>query len=97
MANDGSGHAVRGDKVALTRLRRGQSGVICESKLAPDDAALLRAMGMCTSATVRLCRVGEPCIVAVGGVSAEHCGCGGSCRIGLSRPLAERIFVTVVG
>jgi len=30
------------------------------------------------------------------GVPAEACSCGGMCRIGLARGLAERIFVTVM-
>jgi Fe2+ transport system protein FeoA len=85
--------------IPLTQLRPGQTGVVCESKLSTSDAQLLRAMGLCDHATVRLCRAGEPCIVAVGGVrglgpNPKDCTCGGSCRIGLARPLAERIFVT---
>lgn len=80
----------------LTSLLPGQTAVIAESRLSRDDAALLRAMGLCERTHVRLCRVGEPCVVAVGGVSAEHCRCGGTCRIGLARNLADRIFVTVV-
>ena len=85
----------------LTALRPGQTGIICESRLSTNDAALLRAMGLCDHSTVRLCRLGEPCVVAVGGVrgvgpNPKDCTCGGSCRIGLSRPLAERIFVTAL-
>jgi len=93
----GDGHSAKGESVPLTHLRKGQTGVICEAKLPEDDAALLRAMGLESDSTVRLCRAGEPCIVAVGGVKAEQCGCGGTCRIGLSRVVAERIFVRVVG
>ena len=88
---------------ALTAMRPGEMGVICGSRLSADDAALLRAMGLCDRATVRVCRLGEPCVVAVGGVQGvgtggggEGCTCGGSCRIGLARPLAERIFVTAL-
>lgn len=86
----------------LTELKVGQSGVICESTLDTNDAALLRAMGLCDQTMVRLCRVGEPCVVAVGGVrgglnvDASACTCGGSCRIGLARPLADRIMVSVL-
>jgi len=54
---------------------------------AARDAAYLGAMGMCCNAKVRLCRAGEPCIVSI--VS----GSGASCRIGLARPLADRIMV----
>ncbi|MBC7834775.1 MAG: ferrous iron transport protein A [Phycisphaerales bacterium] len=73
----------------LTQLKRGQRGIVVEASLDASDAALLRAMGLCAAAKVRLCRAGEPCIVAV------DCGCGGQCRIGLARPLAERIMVRV--
>jgi hypothetical protein len=80
-------------------MKPGQTGIICESRLAKEDAALLRAMGLCDRATVRVCRLGEPCVVAVGGVRGvgvdpKSCTCGGSCRIGLARPLAGRIYVT---
>lgn len=67
-------------------------------------------MGLCQDARIRLCRTGEPCIVAVGS-GGSICGCGegdglgtgkaqvawsgGSFRIGLARMLAERIFVSV--
>jgi Fe2+ transport system protein FeoA len=78
----------------LTSLKPGEIGVIRETRLDQDDAALLRAMGLCLNATVRIFRIGEPCVVAVGGVSA-HCKCGGMCRVGLARPLADRIFVEV--
>lgn len=81
--------------VPLTRLRQGQTGVVRETRLDADDAALLRAMGLCVNMTVRALRVGEPCVVALGGLGPEHCACGGACRIGLARGLAERIYVSV--
>jgi Fe2+ transport system protein FeoA len=82
--------------VPLSTLRQGQSGIITETRLDPDDAALLRAMGLCTSAAVKIIRHGQPCVVAVGGINEdEACACGGTCRIGLARGLAERIFVTL--
>jgi hypothetical protein len=79
--------------MALSELRCGQTGVICEARLDADDAALLRAMGLGCNAKVRLCRAGEPCIVAL------TCGKTGgiSCRVGLARPLAERILVDLGG
>lgn len=80
----------------LTSLRPGQTAVIGEARLEADDAALLRAMGLADRVRVKLCRVGEPCVVAVGPVEGRHCHCQGHCRIGLARRLAERIFVTVV-
>jgi Fe2+ transport system protein FeoA len=87
----------------LTRLRVGQSAVIDASGL--DDAAesekgergeaggaaMLRAMGLIPEAKVRICRLGEPCIVAV------RCACGGQTRIGLARRVASRIMVRVAG
>lgn len=79
-----------GEPVALTRMRRGDVGIVRRASLAADDARLLSAMGLCCKARVRLCRVGEPCIVAV------LSGKGAECRIGLSRPLAERIVVDLV-
>ena len=79
-----------GDPIALTQLRRGDVGVVRQASLAPDDAKLLAAMGLCCKARVRLCRVGEPCIVAI------LSGRGAECRIGLARPLAERIVVDIV-
>jgi len=80
----------------LTTLRPGQSAIIAETRLDVDDAALLRAMGLSDQVRIKLCRVGEPCIVALGSVEGKHCHCNGHCRIGLARGLAERIFVTVL-
>lgn len=82
--------------IPLTQLRVGQTGVVASASLDADDAKLLGAMGLAEGASVRLCRAGQPCIVAVGGIDAEACGCAGSCRIGLARPLADRIQVTVL-
>lgn len=82
--------------VPLCSLAVGDVAVIVDKHLADDDRALLRAMGLERSATLRVCRVGEPCIVAVTTAGAQggrlDAGC---CRIGLARPLAERIIVTV--
>jgi Fe2+ transport system protein FeoA len=77
------------NKVALTQLRPGQTGVVRASRVGEQDAALLGAMGLCCDAKVRLCRAGEPCIVAI------TTGRGAGCRIGLSRPLAEKIEVDI--
>jgi len=60
------------------------------------DAALLRAMGLRPNAKVRLCRLGEPCIVEVmTGAGDGTCkGPGGCwCRIGLAKPLAGGLEV----
>ncbi len=106
-----TGAAEGAPTVPLTRLQKGQTGRICECQLAEEDAALLRAMGLCTDARVRLCRVGEPCIVAIqcgkrasaGNVAeaASRRGNGSAeghwtgSRIGLARSLAERILVSL--
>lgn len=73
--------------VSLNQLKAGDVGVVRSTDINSSDAAMLGAMGLCCNATVRLCRAGEPCIVAV--VS----GRGSGCRIGLARPLAEKIMV----
>ncbi len=81
---------VAGVPVPLTQLQPGQCGTIDSCTLPEDDRDLLRAMGLRDHAKVVLCRLGEPCIVRVMG------GCGCSSRIGLSRPLAERVMVDPV-
>lgn len=84
--------------VSLSQLKRGQSGVVCSTSLAADDAAMLGAMGLRCNAKVRLCREGEPCIVAIcSGASGGASGVGSGCRIGLARPLADRIMVEPTG
>ncbi len=75
---------------ALTQLRPGQVGVVRSAGLCEQDAALLGAMGLRCDAKVRLCRAGEPCIVAI------TSGRGAGCRIGLARPLADKIVVDVL-
>lgn len=74
------------EPVGLTSLLRGQMGVLAEALLEAEDRAILRAMGLRPGCRLRLCRVGEPCIVAV-------CGCGCSSRVGMARVLAERVMV----
>jgi Fe2+ transport system protein FeoA len=75
------------ERISLNQLRPGEAGVVRSAPMGADDAAMLAAMGLCCNAKVRLCRAGEPCIVAVMG------GSGAGCRIGLARPLADRIMV----
>lgn len=78
------------NRIPLTQLRVGQRGVVSEVDL--EDRAVLSAMGLSERAEVKLCRMGEPCIVAVG------CACSpGACRIGLSRKIADRVYVTTGG
>ncbi len=88
--------------VSLSQMRVGQMGVIADKRMDGEDRALLRAMGLSCNATVKLCRAGEPCIVAVMSGCSEVGGAGGgrlwadSCRIGLAKPLAERIVVRLM-
>ena len=70
-------------------MRVGECGLICETCLSDADAAMLRAMGLRPQARIRVCRLGEPCIVEVLALTDGGCGC----RIGLARPLAARIMV----
>lgn len=73
--------------VPLTRLRRGDRGVISEARTDEQSRALLSAMGLRPSEPIRLCRHGEPCIVTTGACE--------SCRIGLTRKLADAVYVEV--
>lgn len=58
-------------------------------QLAADNADLLRAMGLRPHASVRLCRLGDPCIVQVGHAR------GDSCRLGVARHIADQIRVCI--
>lgn len=94
----GGAAAAAGPSVPLTSLSRGQRAVIREARMPADDAALLRAMGLCDCALLTVARAGEPCVVTVTGIDGAECKChrAGGCRIGLSRAMAERIFVSVL-
>lgn len=65
--------------------------MVCRVCSDPRDAALLRAMGLRVNALVRVCRLGEPCIVEV----LARDGCTASCgaRIGLARSLARQVLI----
>ena len=76
--------------VPVTSLRRGQCGIVQGTSLEDGEAAMLRAMGLRPRVRVRVCRLGEPCIVEV------CCGPGVGSRIALNRPLAERVLVRPV-
>lgn len=89
--------------VPLTDLRPGQTATVVEIRMETGDAAMLRAMGLRVDMQVRVCRLGEPCIIELmGGRKAmpdatADCprGAGCTCRIGLSRPLARSVRVRV--
>ena len=80
--------AARPRSVPLTQLPRGRRATVDTSGVDHDDAQVLRAMGLKPNAEVKVCRLGEPCIVAI----ANQCGLG--CRIGLSRRLAEAVMAS---
>jgi Fe2+ transport system protein FeoA len=67
--------------VPLTTMRVGCVATLCEVR---DDASrrVLRSLGMTEHCQMRLCKVGDPCIVQVQAT-----------RIGLSRIVAEHLFV----
>lgn len=71
---------------------------VSETSLPPKDAAYLRALGLRPNAAVRLCRVGEPCILEILAVQpgSGPCGCDCACRVGLARELAQRVLVVLV-
>lgn len=73
--------------IPLTQLPRGSRARIASTGDHADDAALLRAMGLKPNVELEICRMGQPCIVELTGQ------CGGGCRLGLSRELADRVLV----
>jgi Fe2+ transport system protein FeoA len=74
--------------VPLTALTRGSAGVVQPGRMDADDERALAELGIRPNASVRVCRKGNPCIVAV------HEACGHGCRVGLCRRLAERVLVS---
>ena len=71
--------------VPLCSLNRGSRAVVDHREMACDDCDLLNAMGLTDQCTLKVCRVGEPCIVEVR-----------STRLGLSSSVAKKIMVTSV-
>lgn len=78
-----------GRRIPLSQLKAGEVGRVLSSQLDPEDAAMLRAMGLRADVQVKLCRPGQPCIVSVVGLH------GACCRIGMAAPLASRVVVSV--
>lgn len=74
------------ESIPLSRLARGQSGRV-RIQGTTSEVKMLRAMGLRPSASVTMCRFGEPCIVSLSGA------CGGGCRIGLAKEIAGRVMV----
>jgi hypothetical protein len=63
-------------------MSAGQMVRLHGAHLNPHDCALLGALGLTDRCVLRICKIGEPCIVQVR-----------STRIGLSRSVAEGILV----
>jgi Fe2+ transport system protein FeoA len=72
--------------VRLSALTPGQTATLHEADLAPHDCALLNALGLTDRCVLRICKIGEPCIVQV------H-----ATRIGLARSVADSILVVPQG
>ena len=72
--------------IRLTQLSRGQSARLDSSSLASSETEALRAMGLRPECELRVCKLGEPCIVSIGSKA-------GGCRIALARRLAEHLHV----
>jgi Fe2+ transport system protein FeoA len=72
--------------VRLSDLAAGCVARLHAANLAPHDCALLRALGLTDDCVLRICQVGEPCIVQVR-----------STRIGLSKAVARDIYVLPEG
>jgi Fe2+ transport system protein FeoA len=68
--------------IRLSQLALGRRARLHTAELAPQDCALLRALGLTDRCSLRICKIGEPCIVEVR-----------STRIGLSKSVAHGIFV----
>ncbi len=70
----------------LTELRRGQRASLHHTDLCPADCEMLSSMGLTDRCEIRLCKVGEPCILQVRAT-----------RLGIARSLASRILVKASG
>jgi Fe2+ transport system protein FeoA len=68
--------------IRLSELGVGHRARLHTANLPAQDCALLGSLGMTDRCVLRICKVGEPCIVQVQ-----------STRIGLSRAVADGIMV----
>ena len=68
--------------VPLTTLPNGSHATVQHRDLGGDDCELLGAMGLTDRCRLKICRVGEPCIIQVAAT-----------RLGLSSEMARKIFV----
>jgi Fe2+ transport system protein FeoA len=77
-----SARVVPAAPVRLSDLTPGCLARMHMANLAPQDCALLRALGLTDRCVLRICKIGEPCIVEVQ-----------STRIGIARSVAKGILV----
>ena len=68
--------------VRLSDLAPGQMATLHGADLTANDCALLNALGLTDRCVLRICKIGEPCIVQVRAT-----------RIGLARSVADGILV----
>jgi Fe2+ transport system protein FeoA len=71
--------------IPLCDLRIGDTARVHRTSVDANVARFLRAVGLTNTSEFRLCKAGEPCIIQVR-----------STRIGLSRAVADRIFVVPI-
>lgn len=74
-------------RISLAQLKRGERAQIDGCNLDGTCAAMIESMGLDRDAVVSISRIGDPCVVLV------HHRCGGSCRIGIRRDIADQISV----
>jgi Fe2+ transport system protein FeoA len=67
--------------VPLTSVSTGSTATLHDIH-DPDARALLRSLGLTDASELRLCKIGDPCIIQVGAT-----------RIGLSRGVAASLWV----
>jgi Fe2+ transport system protein FeoA len=72
--------------IRLSDLRPGRRARLHATTIAPQDCALLAALGLTDRCVLSVCKMGEPCIVQVR-----------STRIGISRTVADGILVVPDG
>ena len=73
--------AQKGTPIALTHMKPGSMAELDQVR-DPRSQAVLSSLGLTGGARLRLCRLGDPCIIQVR-----------STRIGLSKVVAESVYV----
>lgn len=71
--------------VPLSTLAAGTLATLHDVR-APECRTLLRSLGLTTSCLLRICKSGDPCVIQVRAT-----------RIGLSRTVAQSVYVHTVG